>query len=139
MFQQRYIEALRSENAVFLAGGIFHDWQALHENALRERVSAALTEHPESVVLILSLSGRLDPYKGKMLKGLATVFLNVAVYGNEGAPLFSKSFQVRRFMVKSPDSLEDERRQAQFFRTVEKGLNEFEDILIEELKLALSQ
>ena len=111
----------------------------MHGNALRERASAALAEHPGSVVLILSLSGRLDPYEGKMFKGLATVFLNVAAYGKEGVPLFRKSFQVRRFMVKSPYSLEDERRQAQFFRTVEKGLNEFGDILIEELKLALSQ
>ena len=139
LFQQRYIEALRSENAVFLAGGIFQDWQALHGNALRERASAALAEHPGSVVLILSLSGRLDPYEGKMFKGLATVFLNVAAYGKEGTPLFRKSFQVRRFMVKAQDSLEDDRRQSQFLRTVEKGLNEFEDTLIKELKLALSQ
>jgi hypothetical protein len=139
LFQQRYIEALRSENAVFLAGGIFQDWQALHGNALRERASAALAEHPGSVVLILSLSGRLDPYEGKMFKGLATVFLNVAAYGKEGVPLFRKSFQVRRFMVEAQDSLEDDRRQSQFLRTVEKGLNEFEDTLIKELKLALSQ
>jgi hypothetical protein len=139
LFQQRYVEALRSENAVFLAGGIFQDWQALHGNALRERASAALAEHPGSVVLILSLSGRLDPYEGKMFKGLATVFLNVAAYGKEGVPLFRKSFQVRRFMVEAQDSLEDDRRQSQFLRTVEKGLNEFEDTLIEELKLALSQ
>ena len=139
LFQQRYIEALRSENAVFLAGGIFQDWQALHGNALRERASTALAEHPGSVVLILSLSGRLDPYEGKMFKGLATVFLNVAAYGKEGVPLFRKSFQVRRFMVEAQDSLEDDRRQSQFLRTVEKGLNEFEGTLIEELKLALSQ
>jgi len=139
LFQQRYIEALRSENAVFLAGGIFQDWQALHGNALRERASTELAEHPGSVVLILSLSGRLDPYEGKMFKGLATVFLNVAAYGKEGVPLFRKSFQVRRFMVEAQDSLEDDRRQSQFLRTVEKGLNEFEDTLIEELKLALSQ
>ena len=65
--------------------------------------------------------------------------MNVAAYGKAGVPLFRKSFQVRRFMVKAPDSLEDDRRQAQFLRTVEKGLNEFEDTLIKELKLALSQ
>ena len=138
LFQQRYIEALRSENAVFMAGGIFQDWQALRGNALRKRVVEALGKNPESFVLILSLSGRLDPYEGKMFKGLATVFLNVAAYGKEGAPLFRKSFQVRRFMVKAPDSLEDDRRQAQFLRTVEKGLNEFEKQLVAELKLALS-
>ena len=139
LFQQRYIEALRSENAVFMAGGIFQDWQALRGNALRKRVVEALGKNPESFVLILSLSGRLDAYEGKMFKGLATVFLNVAAYGKEGAPLFRKSFQVRRFMVKAPDSLEDDRRQNLFLRTVEKGLNEFEKQLVTELKLALSQ
>jgi hypothetical protein len=139
LFQQRYIEALRSEKAVFLAGEIFQDWQALHGNALRERASTALDGHPGSVVLILSLSGRLDPYEGKMFKGLATVFLNVVAYGKEGAPLFRKSFHVRRFMVEAQDSLDNDRRQAQFLRTVEKGLNEFEDTLIKELKLALHQ
>jgi hypothetical protein len=111
----------------------------LHGNSLRERASTALAEHPGSVVLILSLSGRLDPYEGRMFKGLATVFLNVAAYGKEGASLFRKSIQVRRFMVEALDSLEDDRRQAQFLRTVEKGLNEFEDTLIKELKLALAQ
>ena len=42
-------------------------------------------------------------------------------------------------MVKAPDSLEDDRRQNLFLRTVEKGLNEFEKQLVTELKLALSQ
>jgi len=139
LFQQRYLEALRRENAVFLAGGNFQDWQSLRGNALRKRVVEALGKNPESFVLILSLSGRLDAYEGKMFKGLATVFLNVAAYGKEGAPLFRKSFQVRRFMVKAPDSLEDDRRQNLFLRTVEKGLNEFEKQLVTELKLALSQ
>jgi hypothetical protein len=41
-------------------------------------------------------------------------------------------------MVKAQDSLEDDGRQSQFLRTVEKGLNEFEKQLVAELKLALS-
>ena len=93
LFQQRYLEALRAENAVFIAGEIFKDWENLRGNVLRKRVTEVIAEHPGSVVVNLSLSGRLDPYEGKMFKGLATVFLNVAAYGKEGAPLFRKSFR----------------------------------------------
>ena len=139
LFQQRYLEALRSENAVFTAGEIFQDWENLRGNVLRKRVTEVIAEHPGSVVVNLSLSGRLDPYEGKMFKGLATVFLNVAAYGKEGTPLFRKSFQARRFMVKAPESLDDDRKQAQFLRTVEKGLNEFEKQLVTELKKALNK
>ena len=42
-------------------------------------------------------------------------------------------------MIDSPDKLEDFQRQEQFLRTVEKGLNEYEDQLVEELKRALSK
>ena len=42
-------------------------------------------------------------------------------------------------MVDSPDMLDDSQRQEQFMRTVEKGLNEFENQLVEELKRALSK
>ena len=139
LFQQRYLEALRSENAVFTAGEIFQDWENLRGNVLRKRVTEVIAEHPGSVVVNLSLSVRLDPYEGKMFKGLATVFLNVAAYGKEGTPLFRKSFQARRFMVKAPESLDDDRKQAQFLRTVEKGLNEFEKQLVTELKKALNK
>ena len=41
-------------------------------------------------------------------------------------------------MVDSPDNLDALQKQEQFLRTVEKGLNEFENQLVAELKLALS-
>ena len=74
-----------------------------------------------------------------MFKGIATVFLNISAYGKENMTLFRKSFKIRRFMIDSPDKLEDLQRQEQFLRTVEKGLNEYEDQLVEELKRALSK
>ena len=99
----------------------------------------ALAEYPAAAAVVLSLSGRLDPFEGNMFKGIATVFLNVAAYGKENASIFRKSFNIRRFMVNSPDKLEDFQRQEQFLRTVEKGLNEFENQLVAELKRALSK
>ena len=138
-FQQRYSDALLQEKAVLLAGGSFKDWGSLRGNALQKRASEALAEYPAAAAVVLSLSGRLDPFEGNMFKGIATVFLNVAAYGKENMTLFRKSFKIRRFMIDSPDNLEDFQRQEQFLRTVEKGLNEYEDQLVEELKRALSK
>ena len=138
-FQQRYSDALLQEKAVLLAGGSFKDWGSLRGNVLQKRASEALAEYPAAAAVVLSLSGRLDPFEGNMFKGIATVFLNVAAYGKENTTLFRKSFKVRRFMIDSPDKLEGFQRQEQFLRTVEKGLNEYEDQLVEELKRALSK
>ena len=88
--------------------------------------------------MILSLSGRLDPHEGQMFKGLATIFLTVEAYGKENVVLFKKSYKARRFVVKSPDSLVEFQRQDLFFRTVKKGLNEYENELLGGLKQALS-
>ena len=41
-------------------------------------------------------------------------------------------------MVESPDNLVEFQRQEQFFRTVKKGLNEYENELVGGLKQALS-
>lgn len=138
LFQQRYSEVLLQEKAVLLEGGTYQNWGSLRGNALHKRASEALDEYPAGVAVVLSLSGRLDPHEGNMFKGITTVFLNVAAYGKGNAPLFKKSFKIRRFMVDSPDKLEDFQRQEQFLRTVEKGLNEFENQLVAELKRALS-
>ena len=88
--------------------------------------------------MVLSLSGRLDPHEGQMFKGLATVFLTIEAYGKENVLFFKKSFKARRFVVKSPDNLVEFQRQELFFRTVKKGLNEYENELVGELKQALS-
>ena len=88
--------------------------------------------------MVLSLSGRLDPHEGQMFKGLATVFLTVEAYGKGKVLLFKKSFKAKRFMVESPDNLVEFQRQEQFFRTVKKGLNEYENELVGGLKQALS-
>ena len=126
------------EKAVLLEGVTFQNCGSLRGNSLHKRASEALAEYPAGATVVLSLSGRLDPHEGNMFKGIATVFLNVAAYGKENASLFRKSFKIRRFMVNSPDKLEDFQRREQFLRTVEKGLNEFENQLVAELKLALS-
>jgi hypothetical protein len=122
-----------------LANGVFQNWKSLSGNALRNRVSEELARKPaESVAVVLSLSGRLDPHEGQMFKGLATVFLTIEAYGKENVLFFKKSFKARRFVVKSPDNLVEFQRQELFFLTVKKGLNEYENELVGELKQALS-
>ncbi|MCS5546711.1 MAG: hypothetical protein NZ867_07905, partial [SAR324 cluster bacterium] len=139
LFQQRFSESLEKEKVSLLANGVFQNWESLSGNALRNRVSEELARKPtESVAVVLSLSGRLDPHEGQMFKGLATVFLTIEAYGKENVLFFKKSFKARRFVVKSPDNLVEFQRQELFFRTVKKGLNEYENELVGELKQALS-
>ena len=138
LFQQRLIATLKAEDASLLEKAEFQFWESLRGNALQEKAAEALAEFPKSYVVVLSLSGRMDPFKGRMFKGMTTVFLNVAAYGEEGMPLFRKSYKARRFMPKPPGKLETEQKQDLFLRTVEKGLNEFEEQQIMDLKKALS-
>ena len=138
LFQQRFSESLEKEKVSLLADGIFQNWGSLRGNALQKRASEELEEHPGGVAVVLSLSGRLDPHEGQMFKGLATVFLTVEAYGKGNVLLFKKSFKARRFVVKSPDNLVEFQRQELFFRTVKKGLNEYENELVGELRQALS-
>ena len=121
-----------------MADGTFQNWESLRGNALQKRASEELEEHPEGVAVVLSLSGRLDPHEGQMFKGLATVFLTVEAYGKGNLLLFKKSFKARRFVVKSPDNLVESQRPERFFRTVKKGLNEYKNELVRELRQALS-
>ena len=139
LLQQRFTESLEKEKVNLLENGVFQNWESLSGNALRNRVSEELARNTaESVAVVLSLSGRLDPHEGQMFKGLATVFLTVETYGKENVLLFKKSFKARRFVVKSPDNLVEFQRQELFFLTVKKGLNEYENELVGELKQALS-
>ena len=139
LFQNRYSESLMKEKTLLLEGGTFQNWESLYGNDLRKHVSEVLKDYPEgSVAVVLSLSGKLDPHVGHLFKGRATVYLTVEAYGKENAQLFRKTFKTLRFMVASPNRLEDTQRQNLFLKSVKKGLNEFEDHLVSELKEALS-
>ena len=88
-----------------------------------------MTEQPDTLGLVLELSGKILPYQGMMYPGLTTVYLKASVYRPDGSLLWSGNYEAKRFMTKDPEELTSAERSNFYLKTTEKGLTEYSETL----------
>ncbi|MBF0239943.1 MAG: hypothetical protein HQM12_19760 [SAR324 cluster bacterium] len=105
------------------------EWNDIQENTLREKIIKNFSKQHETLVVTLSLSGRMISQQGFMYRGLTSVYLKVSLYQSEGVLLWSGKYEAKRFMMEDPVEISEASVAENYWKTTEKGMREYRELL----------
>ena len=120
----RLKEILDKHSYIILNQGKIHPYSMEEVSSIDEQVKLIAEQFPDSLLLLLSLTGNIMKNSGDMFPSITILYMSFSAYSPEGQIIWKKTYEAKRLNTKKVSKLNTSEKKRSFIKTLEKGFNE---------------
>ena len=120
----RLKEILDKHSYIILNQGKIHPYSMEEVSSIDEQVKLIAKQFPDSLLLLLSLTGNIMKNSGDMFPSITILYMSFSAYSPEGQIIWKKTYEAKRLNTKKVSKLNTSEKKRSFIKTLEKGFNE---------------
>jgi len=120
----RLKEILEKHSYITLNQGKIHPYSMEEVTSIDEQVKLISKQFPDSLLLLLSLTGNIMKNSGEMFPSITILYMSFSAYSPEGQIIWKKTYEAKRLNTKTVSKLNTSEKKRSFIKTLEKGFNE---------------
>ena len=134
----RLKEILDKHSYIILNQGKIHPYSMEEVSSIDEQVKLIAEQFPDSLLLLLSLTGNIMKNSGDMFPSITILYMSFSAYSPEGQIIWKKTYEAKRLNTKTVSKLNTSEKKRSFIKTLEKGFTEIQKKgILSELKSSL--
>ena len=120
----RLKEILDKHSYIISNQGKIHPFSMEEASSIDEQVKLIAEQFPDSLLLLLSLTGNIMENSGDMFPSITILYMSFSAYSPEGQIIWKKTYEAKRLNTKTVSKLNTSEKKRIFIKTLEKGFNE---------------
>jgi len=122
----RLKEILEKHSYITLNQGKIHPYSMEEASSIDEQVKLIAEQFPDSLLLLLSLTGNIMKNSGDMFPSITILYMSFSAYSPEGQIIWKKTYEAKRLNTTKASKLNTSEKQIIFIKTLEKGFREIQ-------------
>ena len=122
----RLEEILEKHSYIILNQGKIHPYSMEEVSSIDEQVELVAKQFPDSLLLLLSLTGNIMKNSGEMFPSITILYMSFSAYSPEGQIIWKKTYEAKRLNTTKASKLNTSEKQIIFIKTLEKGFREIQ-------------
>jgi hypothetical protein len=117
-------EILDKHSYIISNQGRIHPYSMEEVSSIDEQVKLIAEQFPDSLLLLLSLTGNIMENSGDMFPSITVLYMSFSAYSPEGQIFWKKTYEAKRLNTKKVTKLNTSEKKRSFIKTLEKGFDE---------------
>jgi len=122
----RFKKILDKKKYITLNQGKIHHYSMEEVSSIDEQVNLIAKQFPDSLLLLLSLTGNIMENSGDMFPSITILYMSFSAYSPEGQIIWKKTYEAKRLNTTKASKLNTSEKQIIFIKTLEKGFREIQ-------------